>query len=298
MLGYVASQAGLVLRNVRLVDDLRSSRRAAGHHAGRRTPPTRAQPARRRPAEPGVSGAAAADGRRVRRSGALSAGADRGIHAAAAGDRRAARAGPGHPPGDPDRPRARPCADLARRALPGARPPRQPGAPAAAAPVEGTLYFVAAEALTNVARYSQAPEVFVVVTDDGRHGDAARWSTTASAAPTCPRARACSVWPTGSPSWTARFVVDSPPGEGTTISCRVPVPAAASPEQAGPRARSRSRCHDRWSDPDVHDRRRPRLHLLHADLRRRGRRAAGCRVCRHHPGGGGGRVRHAARAAR
>ena len=42
--------------------------RAAGHHAGRRTPPTRAQPARRRPAEPGVGGTAAPDGCRVRRS--------------------------------------------------------------------------------------------------------------------------------------------------------------------------------------------------------------------------------------
>ena len=27
------------------------------------------------------------------------------------------------------------------------------------------------------------------------------------------------------------FVVDSPPGRGTTISCRVPVPAAVVPEQ-------------------------------------------------------------------
>ena len=105
--------------------------RAAGHHPGGRTPPARAQPARRRPAEPGVGGAAAADGCRVRRSRPPVGRAGGGVHAAAAGDRRAPRARPRHPPGDPDRPRTRSCPDLARRALPGAGPSGQPGAPSA-----------------------------------------------------------------------------------------------------------------------------------------------------------------------
>ena len=68
--------------------------------------------------------------------------------------------------------------------------------------VEGTLYFVVAEALTNVARYSQAPEVFVTVADENDsvalevidHGVGGADQS---------RAPACSAWPTGSPSWTA-----------------------------------------------------------------------------------------------
>ena len=55
----------------------------------------------------------------------------------------------------------------------------------------------------------------------------------------------------------------------------VPVPAPARAAAAGRRPESRSRRCERQRDPDVHDRRRPGLHQLHPDLRRRGRRPAG-----------------------
>ena len=96
--------------------------------------------------------------------------------------------------------------------------------------VEGTLYFVVAEALTNVARYSQAPEVFVMVADEDNtvalevidHGvGGADQSAGSGLLGLADRVAVVD----------GTFVVDSPPGRGTTISCRVPVPAAAVPEQ-------------------------------------------------------------------
>ena len=96
--------------------------------------------------------------------------------------------------------------------------------------VEGTLYFVTAEALTNVARYSQAPEVFVTVTDENHtvalqvtdHGvGGADQSSGSGLLGLADRVAVVD----------GTFVVDSPPGGGTTISCRVPVPAAVVPEQ-------------------------------------------------------------------
>jgi signal transduction histidine kinase len=95
--------------------------------------------------------------------------------------------------------------------------------------VEGTLYFVTAEALTNVARYSQAPEVFVTVVDENHavtlkvtdHGvGGADESSGSGLLGLADRVAVVD----------GTFVVDSPPGGGTTISCRVPVPAAPLPE--------------------------------------------------------------------
>ena len=60
------------------------------------------------------------------------------------------------------------------------------------------------------------------------------------------------------------FVVDSPPGDGTTVTCRVPVPARGAATDR-PRGGQWSPCHDRWVDPDVHDRRHPGLHVVHPD---------------------------------
>ena len=70
------------------------------------------------------------------------------------------------------------------------------------ATVEGTLYFVVAEALTNVAQYAQAPRGAVTVADED---DAVMLEVTddgvGGADPS--RARDCAAWPTGWLSSTA-----------------------------------------------------------------------------------------------
>ena len=100
---------------------------------------------------------------------------------ARAGARRAPRARARDPPGSPQRPRPRSRSPRARRAR--ARPchahpnPRRP----ATRPVEAAIYYLVAEAITNIAKYAQATEASVaversngiatvVVSDDGVGG--------------------------------------------------------------------------------------------------------------------------------
>jgi signal transduction histidine kinase len=90
-----------------------------------------------------------------------------------------------------------------------------------AAPVESTAYFVVAEALTNVARYSQASyaeveigrdngTLIVEVRDDGVGGaDPARGSGLRGLAD-----RVAAV--------DGRLVVTSEPGAGTTVHAEIP----------------------------------------------------------------------------
>ena len=151
---------------------------AARHRGRRRAPSDRAQPARRRPAAAGHAGPAAlADpAPHPRRPGRRRAARRQRERRARAVARRAARARTGNPSG---RARARTGARtggagpaLARagqaRLRAGARPPR---------PVEFAAYFVASEALANVAKYAQASGVTVRVTrsdDRRRHRDRRR----------------------------------------------------------------------------------------------------------------------------
>ena len=95
-------------------------------------------------------------------------------------------------------------------------------------PVEGSLYFVVSECLTNVARYAGArvatvtiqdlgTTVLLEVSDDGVGGaDQSRGSGLLGLAD-----RVAVVEGT--------LTVHSPPGGGTRVTCVVPVPAAAPP---------------------------------------------------------------------
>jgi signal transduction histidine kinase len=231
MLGYVASQAGLVLRNVRLVDDLRSSRE--------RLVTTQTDERRRleRNLHDGAQQSlvsvalllrmAAGYTDPARLSAALTE-ASTQLQQAIAELRELARGI--HPAILTDRGLGPALTSLAERCpvpvhLDNQVHRRLPSR------VEGTLYFVVAEALTNVARYSQAPEVFVTVTDE-KHAVALQvtdhgvgGADLASGSGLLGLADRVAVV-------DGTFMVDSPPGRGTTISCRVPVPAAVVPEQA------------------------------------------------------------------
>ena len=225
MLRAVASQAGLVLRNVRLIDDLRSSRE--------RLVTTQDDERRRleRNLHDGaqqslvsvalllrMAAARVADEQMRASLGEASSQLQhaieelrelaRGIHPAILTER---GLGPA-------------VTSLAERSpvpvrvdlVLGQRPP---------ATVEGTLYFVVAEALTNVARYSGASTASVrvaqdgdvitaEVSDDGVGGaDPARGSGLRGLTD-----RVAAV--------DGSFEVDSPPGQGTRVTCRVPVSAA------------------------------------------------------------------------
>jgi len=228
MLEQVASQAGLVLRNVRLVDDLRSSRQRL----------VTSQDDERRRLERNLHDGAQQSlvsvalllrmAANYNDPGALSLAlteASTQLQLAIAELRELARGI--HPAILTDRGLGPALTSLAERCpVPvnldnqvHRRLPTQ---------VEGTLYFVAAEALTNVARYSEASEVYVVVTDEDDtvtlevvdHGvggaDLSRGSGLLGLAD-----RVAVV--------EGSFTVVSPPGEGTRITCRVPVPAAAAP---------------------------------------------------------------------
>ena len=230
MLGHIASQAGLVLRNRRLVDDLRSSRERLVttqtderrrlernlhdgaqqslvsvalllRMANRYTDPAR------------LSAALTEASTQLQQAIAELRELARGIHPAILTDR---GLGPALTSLAERCPVPVHLDNQVHRRL----PPR----------VEGTLYFVTAEALTNVARYSHAPEVFVTVaeknhtvalqvTDHGVGG--ADQSSGSGLLGLADRVAVVD----------GTFVVDSPPGRGTTISCRVPVPAAVVPEQ-------------------------------------------------------------------
>jgi signal transduction histidine kinase len=225
MLDRVASQAGLVLRNRRLVDDLRSSRQRLV---------TSSDQERRRLERNLHDGAqqslvsvalllrmAAANGNaEVLRATIEEASAQlqeaigelrelaRGIHPAILTDR---GLGPA-------------LTSLAERCpvpvlLDNQLDRRLPDA------VEGALYFVVAEALTNVARYARAPEVRVSVTDEGTVVDLEVADDGVGGAD---QARGTGLL--GLADRVAvvdgTFTVTSPVGRGTRIGVRVPVPPA------------------------------------------------------------------------
>ena len=73
-----------------------------------------------------------------------------------------------------------------------------------------TVYFVVAEAMTNVAKHSGAERVSVHVRGRRRRGHGVGSRTTAAAAPTWARARASPDSPSGSPASTARSRSDLP----------------------------------------------------------------------------------------
>ncbi len=229
MLEHVASQTGLVLRNLRLVDDLQSSRQRL----------VTSQDEQRRRLERDLHDGAQqslvaitlmlrmatnqSDPAALSRSAVEAADA---LQSAIAELRELARGL--HPAILTDRGLAPALSALAERCpvplrLETQLTRRLPG------PVEGALYFVAAESLTNVAKYAHATEVALSVMDradsvtlevrdDGVGGaDASRGSGLLGLTD-----RVAVV--------DGTFAVHSPPGQGTTIRCVVPVPAAV-PEQ-------------------------------------------------------------------
>jgi signal transduction histidine kinase len=222
MLAAVASQAGLVLRNLRLIDDLRSSRERL----------VTSQDVERRRLERNLHDgaqqslvsvalltkmAAARASDEYLRASLTEAAAQlqqaivelrelaRGIHPAILTER-------GLGPALTSLAERSPVPVQVEYTL-SCRPPET---------VERTLYFVVAEALTNIAKYAAASSatvvvsqaghtVTVVIADDGVGGaDAARGSGLRGLAD-----RVAAV--------DGSLEVDSPPGGGTRITCRVPV---------------------------------------------------------------------------
>ncbi|HEX6446041.1 MAG TPA: sensor histidine kinase [Streptosporangiales bacterium] len=228
LLGHVASQAGLVLRNLRLIEDLRSSRErlvSSQDHERRRLERDLHDGAQQslvsvalllRMAstyaedEPDGVGAAVAEAAdQLRLAIAELRELARGLHPAILTER---GLGPA-------------LGSLAERSPVPVRldctlPQRLPQT------VEATLYYVVAEALTNVARYAAASvadvrvrragdEVTAEVVDDGVGGaDPVRGSGLAGLAD-----RVAVVGGT--------LHVSSPAGGGTRLVCRVPLPAPA-----------------------------------------------------------------------
>ena len=226
LLEHVASQAGLVLRNLRLIDDLRGSRERL----------VTAQDVERRNLERdlqhGAQQSLVAVALLLRlattRLGDDPDGVRPSVDEAttqlkqAIGELRELARGL-HPAVLSERGLAPALASLAERSpvpvqIDSALAERLPD------PVEATLYFAVAEALTNVAKYAVATtvlvtvrrdddddEVVVVVADDGIGGaDASRGSGLRGLAD-----RVAAV--------DGAVDVDSPPGAGTRLTCRVPL---------------------------------------------------------------------------
>ena len=135
--------------------------------------------------------------------------------------RRAARAGARHPPGGADGPR--PGSGSAQPGRPRAAAGRDRGRPAGGpAPAVATaLYFVVAEALTNVAKYASASEatvrvrregasVVAEISDDGVGG--ARLDAGSGLRGLTDRVAALD----------GRLELDSPPGAGTRLRVEIP----------------------------------------------------------------------------
>ncbi len=229
MLDHVASQAGLVLLNCRLVDDLQDSRERL----------VTSQDAQRRRLERDLHDGAQqslvaialmlrmatnqSDPKALSRSAVDAAEA---LQSAIAELRELARGL--HPAILTDRGLGPAISSLAERSpvpvlLDIALARRLPGQ------VEGALYFVAAESLTNVAKYAHATQVTLTLADRDDHitmqladdgvggADASRGSGLLGLTD-----RVSVVEGT--------FTVHSPPGGGTTIRCDVPVPTVV-PEQ-------------------------------------------------------------------
>ncbi len=246
----VGGAAALALENERLdaelranVQELRASRVRIVESARRRAAPHRARPARRR--------AAAAGRARDRRcgpparawsatrgaAGELLDAAARDLEAAIRDLRELARGI--HPAVLSDRGLAAALEALAGRiplpveiaSVPEGRLPES---------VEAAVYFVVAEAITNVARYARASHarvsvardgqrVVVEVADDGVGGaDAAKGSGLRGLVD-----RVAAL--------DGRFDVESPPGGGTTVRAVIPLPPAAAGSAAQPSARFASR---------------------------------------------------------
>jgi signal transduction histidine kinase len=100
------------------------------------------------------------------------------------------------------------------------------------ASVESDAYCIAAEALTNVAKYAKATtaritasrsgdSLLLTVEDDGGGG--------ATPSP----AVGCRVSRTAWPRWPGTLTVDSPPGAGTRIRAELPLPPRGSREPVG-----------------------------------------------------------------
>jgi signal transduction histidine kinase len=94
--------------------------------------------------------------------------------------------------------------------------------------VESTLYFVVAEGLTNVAKYAAAQHVLVTIRDGGEEvtvtvqDDGAGGAQVGAGSGLVGLADRLAVV-------DGELSVASPPGEGTLLSGRVPVPPPAGP---------------------------------------------------------------------
>jgi signal transduction histidine kinase len=233
LLVHVASQTGLVLRNLRLVEDLQSSRERLVSMADRQrrrlerdlhdgaqqslVAITLTLRMASRQADPDALAAAASSAsRQLQTAVAELRELARGLHPAILTERGTAAALTALAERCPIPVRVD---STLRRRLPG--------------PVEGALYFVAAESLTNVARYARARSAQLIVldlehsvslevVDDGVGGaDETRGTGLLGLSD-----RVAVV--------DGTFEVYSPPGGGTRIRCVVPLPAPA----AVPRQRS------------------------------------------------------------
>jgi signal transduction histidine kinase len=226
MLEHVASQTGLVLRNLRLVDDLQSSRQRL----------VTSQDTQRRRLERDLHDGAQQslvaialmlrmasnqkDPEALRAS--VTQAADQ-LQAAIAELRELARGI--HPAILTDRGLGPAIGSLVERCpipveVQNTVTRRLPG------PVEGTLYFVVAESLTNVAKYSHATRVHVTLQDLGDTvtlevvDDGVGGADSGGGSGLLGLADRVSVV-------NGTFTLHSPAGEGTTVGCVVPVPAPA-----------------------------------------------------------------------
>jgi signal transduction histidine kinase len=96
--------------------------------------------------------------------------------------------------------------------------------------VEGALYFVAAESLTNIAKHARASEVTLRLTDDGDSVSLeVRDDGVGGADPT--RGSGLLGLADRVAVVDGEFTVHSPVGEGTTTICVVPVPSAIPPQR-------------------------------------------------------------------
>jgi signal transduction histidine kinase len=226
MLDHVASQTGLVLRNLRLVDDLQSSRQRL----------VTSQDTQRRRLERDLHDGAQqslvaitlmlrmASNQKDSESLKTSIGqaADQ-LQAAIAELRELARGI--HPAILTDRGLGPAVGSLVERCpipveVHNTVGRRLPG------PVEGTLYFVVAESLTNIAKYAHATRVSVTLQDLGETvtlevvDDGVGGANAGSGSGLLGLADRVSVV-------NGTFTLHSPPGEGTRVGCVVPVPPAA-----------------------------------------------------------------------
>ncbi len=231
VLEHVASQAGLVLRNLRLVDDLQSSRQRL----------VTSQDDQRRRLErdlhDGAQQSLVAVALMLRMASnqtdtavlrsSIAQAADQ-LQAAIAELRELARGI--HPAILTDRGLVPAVGSLVER-CPVPVEVHNAVARRLPAQVEGTLYFVVAESLTNVAKYAHATRVSVTLLDAGDTvslevvDDGIGGADRGGGSGLMGLADRVSVV-------DGTFTLHSPPGEGTRVGCVVPVPAPAAPTPA------------------------------------------------------------------